>query len=170
MIRFDDVHAIKLIAAVCQVQFVPTLHHCIARYNSRDQLMGGVLFTDFMGGSLQIHTAGFAPRWADKSLLYLTFNYPFVQIKCKKLVGLVPEWNVRARNLNLHLGFKIEYLVEDIFSHKNAPNGMYIMSMRREDCRFLNMKVPHIELAPPERVNRIDLPLSIVDHTQMVRH
>jgi hypothetical protein len=157
MIRFDDVHAIKIIARASNMQFVPGLHHCIARYNRRDQLMGGVLFSDWMGGSVQVHVAGLQPGWADKSLLYLTFNYPFVQLNVKKLIGLVPEWNYRARNLNLHLGFQIEYKVDDVFNHKHLDNGMYIMSMRKEDCRWLAMKQPLIEFAPPERMNRIEL-------------
>jgi hypothetical protein len=168
MIRFDDVHAIKLIAKASNMQFVPLMHHCIARYNSQDQLMGGVLFSDWMGGSVQVHVAGFQPCWADKGLLYLTFNYPFTQLGVKKLIGLVPEWNYRARNLNLHLGFKIEYKVDDVFNHQQLDNGMYIMSMRREDCKWLNMKQPYIEFAPPERTNRIDMPLAHVEPLGML--
>lgn len=157
MIRFDDVHATKIIAKASNMQFVPGLHHCIADYSAQDQLKGGVLFSDWMGGSVQIHMAGFRKNWVSKSMLYLAFNYPFVQLNVKKLVGLVPEWNYRARNSNLRLGFQIEYKVDDIFNHKNLDNGMYLMTMRKEDCKWLAMKQPLIEFAPPERVGKIEL-------------
>ena len=160
IIRFDDVHAIRLIAQAAKIQFVPRLHHAIASYDNNDILTGGVLFTDWMGGSIQVHVAGFRPNWASKALLYLAFNYPFEQLKVNKLIGLVPEENHQARNLNLHLGFRIEYKIDDVFNHRSLANGMWIMSMRREDCRWLKMKPPHIEYAPLDRTNRVDMPLA----------
>ena len=44
----------------------------------------------------------------------------------------------------------------------DGVNGMYIMSMRKEDCQWLDMQMPFIEYAPPERTNRVDLPLAIL--------
>ena len=160
----NDAHAVNLIASAAHVQYVPKLHQCVAEYDNNDILRGGVLFTDWMGGSIQVHVAGFRKNWASKTLLFLTFDYPFKQLKVKKLIGLVPEINWRARNLNLHLGFKIECLIDDVFNDSNSLNGMYIMSMKREDCRWLNMKPPPIYLAPIERTNPIGPQLSIVDH------
>ena len=160
MIRFDDIHAIKLISQAARMTFVPKLHHCIAEYDARDILKGGVLFTDWMGGSTQMHCAGFRKNWGSRALLYLSFYYAFEQLKVKKVIGLVPEWNWRARNLDLHLGFKIEHRVDDVFNIPGDLNGMWIMSMTREDCRWLAMKPRHIEYAPEERTNRIDMPLA----------
>jgi hypothetical protein len=37
---------------------------------------------------------------------------------------------------------------------------MYVMSMRKEDCKWLDMKMPFIDYAPPEQTNRIDWPLA----------
>ena len=163
MIRLNDAHAVNLIASAAHVQFVPKLHQCVAEYDSRDILRGGVLFTDWMGGSVQVHVAGFRKNWASKALLFVTFDYPFKQLKIKKLIGLVPEENWKARNLNLHLGFKIEHLIEDVFNYKHGLNGMYIMSMRREDCRWLDMEPPRLNFAPPALTNNIGNQLSIVE-------
>ncbi len=160
MFRFDDVHSIKLIAAASEIEFVPRLHHCIARYDEMDRLMGGVLFTEYTGGSVFIHMAGFHPRWVNKAMVYLAFDYPFNQLRVKKLFGNVPEWNVRSRNNTLHLGFKIEYLVRDVYNRMDGVNGYYVMSMYREDCRWLKMKMPFIPTAPPERTNSIEMPLA----------
>lgn len=158
MFRFDDVHAIRMIAHASHIQFVPRLHHAIARYSDSDRLLGGVLFTEYRGGSVAIHMAGFDPHWVNRAMLYLAFDYPFRQLKVKKLIGLVPESNERARIANLKLGFKIEYLIADVY---NGPlNGMYIMSMLKDECRWLDMPMPFIEYAPPERTNNINLPLA----------
>jgi hypothetical protein len=147
MLRVDDVHAVKLIMEAANVQYVPGLHHCIADYDSHDCLRGGVILADYWGGSVMMHIAGFRPNWASKALLWAGFDYPFNHLKVKKIFGLVPEYNWRARNLDLHLGFRIECLLSDVFNHQDAPNGMYIMSMTRDECKWLSMPMPKIEFA-----------------------
>jgi hypothetical protein len=156
-IRINDVHSIKLIAAACHVQFVPQIHHAIACYDNDDKLAGGNLYTDYWGygGSCQLHTACFNKRAVSKAMLYLAFDYPFRQLKVKKIFGLVPEYNVAARNFNLKLGFKIEYLTDDVFNYTDDPNGMYLMSMRKEECKWLDMPMPFIEYAPEDQTSRI---------------
>jgi len=172
MIRINDVHAINIISRAARVQFVPHMHHCIAEYNSHDQFVGGVLFTDWNMGSLLLHFA-LPPNkgMLGRQLLWLSFQYPFNQLGAKKIVALVPEWNILSRNLVLKFGFKIEYKIDDIFNNPvPIDNGMYIMSMRREDCRWLRIKSPNIEFAPRERVNelpaveQLTLPLTATVH------
>jgi hypothetical protein len=164
MIRINDVHAIKLIATVCHVQFVPTIHHCIATYDADDRLAGGNLYTDYWGngGSCQLHTACFNKRGVSKAMLYLAFDYPFRQLRVKKIFGLVPERNVAARNFDLKLGFKIEYLTEDVFNHADGVNGMYLMSMTKDECKWLNMPMPFIEYAPDNLTSRVQ-PLAAME-------
>ena len=155
MIRVDDVHAIKLIAESASIQYVPRWCHCIADYSADDQLKGGVIFTAYWGGSVMIHMAGFRKNWVSKAMVYLAFDYPFNQLRVKKLFGTVPERNIDARNSDLHLGFKIEYLTHDVFAYPDGVNGMYLMSMMRDDCRWLNMRMPYIEYAPMEMTNDV---------------
>ena len=145
------------------------LHQCIANYDSCDVLRGGVLYTDYMGGSLQMHMAGFHPNWITKALLFLAFDYPFKQLQLKKVFALVPEWNVLSRNMCQRLGFIIEYRTDDVFNRVDGVDGMYLLSMRKEACKWLEMEKPIIDQAPPERTNSITRQLSIVDHTQMTR-
>jgi len=71
---------------------------------------------------------------------------------------LVPESNVRAHNANLKLGFKDEHLIKDVYN--GLMSGMHIMSMLKEECRWLDLPMPFIEYAPPERTNDINLPLA----------
>lgn len=169
MLRINDVHAIKLVMEAAHVQFVPRIHFCIADYDSNDCLRGGVLYTDFWGGAVMMHVAGFRPYWASKALLWIAFDYPFNQLKAKKVFGLVPEANWRARHFDLHLGFKLEYLMTDVFNRPDNMNGMYILSMKKADCKWLNMPRPNIVFAPPERTNPINQPLAAMEPVGMMQ-
>jgi hypothetical protein len=157
LIRINDVHATMLIANACSVQFVPRIHHCIATYDESDKLVGGNLYTDYWGngGSCQLHTACFNKRAVSKAMMYLAFDYPFRQLKVGKIFGLVPERNIAARNFDLKLGFRIEYLAAGVFNHVDGVNGMYLMSMTKDECKWLDMKMPYIEYAPENKTSPI---------------
>ena len=157
MLRVNDVHAIKLIAMAAEVQFVPRLHGCIARYSASDKLMGGVLYTDFRVGSVAMHWAGFFPNWVSRALIWLAFDYPFRQLGVDKVFGLTPESNITARNTALRFGFKIEHIIDDVFRRPDGFNSLYILGMYKKDCKWLDMPVPVLDFAPMERTNNLDM-------------
>lgn len=100
------------------------------------KLLGGVIFTGYCGASICIHVAGFDPHWINKSMLWITFDYPFNQLGVKKLIGQVPSSNLKALEFDKKLGFKEEARISDVF-----PDGdLIVLSMRREDCRWLKMR------------------------------
>lgn len=100
------------------------------------ELLGGNIYTGFTGASIHIHMAGFAPSWATRDFLWVAFDYPFNQLKCKKVFGQVHEKNARALEINLKLGFKIEVRIEDVFN----DGACLLLSMYRDDCRWLKLK------------------------------
>jgi RimJ/RimL family protein N-acetyltransferase len=153
--RINDVHATRLIMKHCRTTFQPGSDWSVARYDSKDCLMGGFIINNYNGpgGSLQLHVCSFRPRWASKGLLYLAFNFPFKQLGVKKIVGLVPEANLPAFNLDLHLGFKVEAIITDIYPFK--PSGCIVMGMYAQDCRWLNMDPPVIVFAERERMSEM---------------
>lgn len=124
-----------LIAAASETAYNPTTHHVISR--SRDgKLLGGVIFTSFTGSSIGMHVAGFAPRWINSNMLWITFDYPFNQLKVSKVIGETHSCNRKALDFDLKLGFKKEAQIVDYY-----PDGdLIILSMRREDCRWLKLK------------------------------
>jgi hypothetical protein len=157
MLRINDVHAIKLIAKAAEVEFVPVLHGCVARYSAIDRLMGGVLYTDFRGGSVVMHWAGFAPNWVSRALIWLAFDYPFRHLSVDKVFGLTPESNVTARNAALRFGFKIENVIDGVFRRPDGYNNLYVLGMRKQDCKWLDMPVPVLRFAPVAQTNTIDM-------------
>jgi RimJ/RimL family protein N-acetyltransferase len=91
-------------------------------------------FDGWNGSACEMHIAGEGSRWMSRELLFAAFDYPFNIGKCQIVLGRVPSGNTSAVRLNLHLGFKIEHTIRG--AH---PDGaLHIMSMRREECRWLD--------------------------------
>ena len=153
MIRVNDAHAINLIAMYAGVNLGAKIY-CIASYDSNDQLTGGVLIMGDNGWSAEIHSASFKPNWERKELLWAVFNYVFKVRRIKKLFGRVAEGNEAARKFNKKLGFIEETIIEDVFQ---GGESLIIMSMYEEGCKFLNMKLPIVEFAPPEKTDIIEV-------------
>jgi len=108
----------------------------ISRTDSDGKLLGGVIFDGYTGSCVFAHQASFDKHWLSRDMLWVMFDYPFNQLKVKKIVGTIRSSNPKLLEFNLKLGFKIETKLEDGY-----PDGdMLIMSMTREECRWLDMK------------------------------
>ena len=99
-------------------------------------LLGGVIYNGYTGASINIHMAGFTPRWASRDMLWICFDYPFNQLGCKKIFAQIPAQNTRAVKIDLKLGFTFEVLIKDVF----VGDDLVVLSMTREDCRWLDLK------------------------------
>ena len=99
------------------------------------ELVAGVAYECFTGGNIYVHQCvqGRVPRmfwWA-------VTDYPFNQLGCKRITGLVESTNKKALELNKHIGFRVEATLE-----KAGQNDadMVVMVLWKEDCRFLRWK------------------------------
>ena len=88
-------------------------------------------FTDYNGSSIQMHVA--IDHRINKEYTQFCFRYPFNQLSVKKVIGLVESNNAKALRFDKHLGFVEEYVVKDAGRH----GDIHILSMTREQCRFL---------------------------------
>jgi RimJ/RimL family protein N-acetyltransferase len=135
MIVFGNKLHGQRIAAASGTTFNPATDPCISRVEG-GELYGGVTYQGYTGASIQMHMAGFAPKWANRDFMWVVFDYPFNQLNCRKVFGQVPETNTKALEIDLKLGFKIVAKIEDVF-----PDGAcYVLALAREDCRWLNLK------------------------------
>jgi len=97
------------------------------------EIVAGLLYEKYNGVSVTMHQAISRPGVVTKDFLWYVFYYPFVQLGCERLTGIVEANNTPAIELNLKLGFEIEARLE-----RACPSGdLIIMRMFREDCRFL---------------------------------
>lgn len=99
------------------------------------ELIAGVLYDYHNGenGSVYMHVASNAHYWLDRHYLEICFDYPFNQLKCRTVIGLVEDTNLKARKLDEHLGFKLTAVIPE-----GHPEGdLLIYTMRKKDCRWL---------------------------------
>ena len=103
-----------------------------------EQLIAGVLFSDYNRASIQMHVAAEpGARWLTKAYLGFCFQYAFNQAKVNKVLGYVGSQNKVAQRFDEHIGFQLETSIQE--AH---PDGtLLIYSMTRAQCRWLDIPV-----------------------------
>jgi RimJ/RimL family protein N-acetyltransferase len=97
-----------------------------------------VAFDNILDKSCQMHTAAIVPNWISKDLLWACFDYPFNILKVKVIIATVASTNEEALKLDRHLGFVDKAYIEDA----HIDGDLVILAMRRENCRWLDIKCP----------------------------
>lgn len=102
------------------------------------ELIAGVVFNLYTGPSICMHVASEpGRRWMTRDFLFRCFAYPFLQLQCNRITGLVRMDNLDAQRFDEHLGFKKEGILR-----KAASDGtdFILYGMLKEECRWLEMK------------------------------
>jgi RimJ/RimL family protein N-acetyltransferase len=100
----------------------------------------GVLYNWFTTGNICMHIATDGlRRWIPRDYLWTSFRYPFWQLGCRRVTGLIDEHNLEARRLAVHLGFELETRLSQAMS----DGDMLVYRMWKEDCRYLTWRAPH---------------------------
>jgi L-amino acid N-acyltransferase YncA len=97
-----------------------------------------VAFDNVLDKSCMMHTAAIVPNWISKDLLWACFDYPFNILKVKVILASVASTNTEALRLDRHLGFVDKAYIEDA----HIDGDLIILAMRRENCRWLDIKTP----------------------------
>lgn len=96
------------------------------------KLIAGVLFDGYSERAVNIHLACDKPL--TREFIWFCFYYAFEQLRVKKLLGMVESTNEKALRLNKKLGFVHEHTIKD----GSKSGDMVILSMTREQCKWLN--------------------------------
>lgn len=126
------------IASRLGFQWYPGRGQCFGQIED-DKILAVVLFEDYNGVNCSMHVAASVTdkaRWLTKEFLFACFDYPFRQLKCKRVTGLVPAKNMAARRFDEHLGFILEATLKDAWPDDN----LLVYRMYREECRWLNLR------------------------------
>jgi RimJ/RimL family protein N-acetyltransferase len=102
------------------------------------KLIAGVVYNIYNGPSVCMHVAAEPGKiWLSKKSLFAFFAYPFIQLGCNRVTGLVRVDNIEARRFDEHLGFVQEGVIR-----KGATDGtdMILYGMLKEECRWLGVK------------------------------
>lgn len=97
-------------------------------------LVAGVLYNHYHPPSIMMHVGAVEGRmWLTREFLHAAFDYPFNQLKCKRVTALVPKKNRAARQFDEHLGFKLEGCMRQAL----ADDDMLVYGMLRSECKYI---------------------------------
>ncbi len=134
-VRVDSMSDGAALAKMGNSLYNPLLDRCVARVTPEGNILGGAIFRNYtgVGGSVNIHVASFGKGWITRMLIFMTYDYAFNQLGVKKIFGNIPMKNVDALKFARAAGFNVETIVPDVF----PGDDMVVMSMYRDECRFL---------------------------------
>ena len=98
------------------------------------RIIAGVAYAEWNGVNVVCHIASDGSRqWLTRKYLWMIFDYPFRQLKVKRITVCVGEGNADSRRLVEHFGFELEAKLE-----KAHPTGdLLVYRMREPQCRYL---------------------------------
>jgi RimJ/RimL family protein N-acetyltransferase len=132
----DQAHLRGWISGVLGMQFSP--YATFIGQEIDGEVKAVVAFDNIMDKSCMMHTAAIVPNWISKDLLWAAFDYPFNILKVKVILASVASTNEEALKLDRHLGFVDKAYIEDA----HIDGDLVILAMRRENCRWLDIKTP----------------------------
>lgn len=97
---------------------------------------GGVIYTGYTGSAVWMHVAGRDESWITRDMLWAAFHYPFVQLGCRRVYGIVEEANQHALDFDLKLGFSVHVALPFMF----ASGAGIVVFMDRDTCRWLKLR------------------------------
>ena len=106
-------------------------------------LVAGVVYADWNGPNVVCHIASDGTkRWLTRSYLWTIFDYPFKQLKAKRITVCVGEGNLGSRRFVEHLGFTLETTLQG--AH---PSGeLLVYRMWDSECRWTNENLYPVRL------------------------
>lgn len=133
MIFFDaDVIGPWVYQQIGTGDYLPKSGSAIARVRD-NEIIAGAVYERFNGVSVVASIAGSGRGWMNRLFLSMIFDYPFNQLKVRRITAFVDASNARAKRINEHLGFEQEAILHD--AH---PNGdILVYRMTADKCRWL---------------------------------
>ena len=114
-----------------------SFHDCKAIGIIKDQkLIAGVVYHNLRDGQIEASIAVTDKNWANKTILYALFAYPFKQCNCHRILVTVRDNNNKSIKLAKKLGFKHEGKLRQMF----PPHDAVLLGMLRSECKWLNIK------------------------------
>ena len=139
--RHDEMVARWVASRMPIFEFGATPYTAIGLADKSGSLIAGCVYQNYTKTDIHMHAAALpGKRWLSKAYLGECFRYPFEQLGCQRVTGLVPGRNEAAQGFDEHLGFVLEGRVRKIL-----PDGddLIIYGMLREECRWLKVGLNH---------------------------
>lgn len=122
-------------------KFTPVTMQVISR-TVNGELRGGVVYENWTGegGSVLVHIASTDKRWINRDMLWVMFDYPFNQLKVTQAFAQVAAKNEDCLKFSKSVGWSEVIRLDAVF----PDDDMILLRLRREECRFLDLKPRNI--------------------------
>jgi RimJ/RimL family protein N-acetyltransferase len=97
------------------------------------KLIAGVAFFRYNGANVEVAFASENPRWMSRQNLRLLFEYPFRQLRLRRVTAIVDDTNLASRKLIEALGFEYEATLV----RASIDGNQLVYRLFAEDCRWL---------------------------------
>lgn len=107
------------------------------------RLVAGVAYAEWNGVNIVCHIASDKTRrWANRDFLWMIFDYPFNQLKAKRITVCVGSGNKDSIRFVEHLGFQFETYLREA----HPTGNILVYYMRKPHAqRWLSLKAFHEE-------------------------
>lgn len=120
--------------------WIPHRGTCIGQFDNEGSITAGVIYEDFNGANVVCHIAGVG-HWANKRYLWAIFDYPFVQMRVKRITVIIKDSNKKSIALVEKMGFTIEARLAQA-----TPDGdLLIYRLFKDDCKYIKGKYGKIK-------------------------
>ena len=94
-----------------------------------------ILYGDYTATNLQMHIASIDPSWCQRGVLRGLFDYPFNQLRVRRVTALIAKKNRKARKFVERIGFVLEGVHPQML-----PDGGAVCShgMTRDKCKWIS--------------------------------
>lgn len=98
------------------------------------RIVGGVVYTMYTGNGIMMNVAGGYKGWINRAFIRAAFAYPFKQLGCTRVSGLVRVDNFAAQKFDERLGFKREGVIR---RGDDDGTDLIMYGMLREECKWI---------------------------------
>ena len=101
----------------------------------RDDIVAGVVYANWNGPNVECHIASDGSRkWLNRMYLWAMFDYPFCQLKAKRITVCIGEGNSDSRRFVEHLGVTRETTL----SRAHPTGDLLVYRMFSEECEWIS--------------------------------
>lgn len=95
------------------------------------KIIAAAMYDHYLNNSIQIHIV--IEGKLTREAIFVAFDYPFRQLKVKKLIGVIDSTNAPSLKYTEHIGFIKEAEIKDAGFHGN----LWIYTMTPDQCKYL---------------------------------
>lgn len=123
----------NFVASVNAVPFNPGNDFSALGLARDDELISGIIYNGFSWPDILMHIGSVPGRkWLNREFLYSMFAYPFVQLRCQRVTGLIPRKNKDCRRFAEHLGFEFEGKMRRAL----VDDDLMVYGLLEEKCKW----------------------------------